>query len=369
MTIEFGRLVYKPLASYAFFSSTLPKTIMSPSPVLPFHAQDEKKKSGNENGLEIFVPSPSRTPRTPRTGLMSARSPLSAQSSAVERLDAVMSQLDDQHNAFDDEDASYEADISTSGAWSKKFSHFRAHLRHSLHVTAFHYTVIGLVIFDLVIVFIDLVLSMLSLSCYTEEQKARFEELGLEDVPEPSSCLLHESTALNNGEWFLWAVSVFLLGLFVLEIFASLIAFGWRRFLKPLYGIDMLVVFASFIMEIYFRFAHHGVEAGSSPAALVVLRLWKIVRAIHAIAHSIELKNQTIIEEVKEAKRQVEVEHHETEALLRRDRLKIEYLQARAISAVSETELDKYVDSEIQRENRIREKEEEDDNSSNEKAN
>ncbi len=47
----------------------------------------------------------------------------------------------------------------------------------------YHYTIITLVIVDLVVAFIDLVLSLLNLSCYSEEQKEIFAHLGEENVP------------------------------------------------------------------------------------------------------------------------------------------------------------------------------------------
>ena len=111
----------------------------------------------------------------------------------------------------------------------------RAHLRHTLHAPAFHYTVIGLVILDLVIVFIDLVVSLLNLPCLTEEQLQWFEEHNIDELPPTPNCKLAESPALEGGEWFLWAFSVFLLSLFAIELILSLFAFGPKHFKKPIY--------------------------------------------------------------------------------------------------------------------------------------
>ncbi|KAF9011888.1 hypothetical protein BDQ17DRAFT_1321878 [Cyathus striatus] len=177
--------------------------------------------------------------------------------------------------------------------------------------------------------------------------------LSSDDDPKKSSWrknILHSPRviALEDGDWFLWAVSVALLSVFLLEIFASLFAFGPRRFLKPLYAIDAVIIIASFILEIYFRFADGNKQAGSSPAALVILRLWKVIRAIHAVAHSIELKNQSIIHEVREAKQQVEEEHKETTILLQRDQAKIVYLRSR-LPDVTDAELEQQATLEMER--------------------
>jgi hypothetical protein len=228
-----------------------------------------------------------------------------------------------------------------------KINHFRAHLRHLLHVPRFHYTVIGMVMFDLIVVFIDLVLSLLNLPCFTEDQLAKFRVIGLNNPPESANCILHESSALTGADWFLWSLSVSLLSCFMLEVLASLFAFGPRHFKKPLYAIDGAVVTASLVMEVFFRFGDHG-KLGASPSALIVLRLWKIVRAIHAIAHSIELKNQAIIQEVQAAKAHVEEEHHQAAEALERDELKIQYLRMKA-PEVQDTELDEHVEKFIEK--------------------
>ncbi len=67
--------------------------------------------------------------------------------------------------------------------------------------------------------------------------------------------------------------------------------FGWglQRLKKPIFTIDLIIVEASLLMEIFFRFSP-DINTGASPAALVLLRLWKIIRAIHAVAHSVEMR-------------------------------------------------------------------------------
>jgi len=344
----------------------------SPSPILPLHAKDSDKH------ITVSVPDPSAvSPRSPRsaffrsppptahtaisgrTGISAlsrfsartGRTGISTRSAAAEALDVIVVKLEEEteetKELFDfKEEESYEEKESHS--WLGKVNHFRAHLRHLLHIPVFHYTIIGMVMFDLVIVFIDLVISLLNLPCFTEDQLEKFRELGLtEDPPESPNCILHESNALKGGEWFLWGLSVFLLSCFMVEVFASLFAFGPRHFKKPLYAIDALVVTASLTMEVFFKFGNHG-ELGSSPSALIVLRMWKIVRAIHAIAHSIELKNQAIIKEVVAAKTQVEEEHQQAEEELERERLMLQYLRAK-VPEVEDTELEEHVVKEIEK--------------------
>jgi hypothetical protein len=345
------------------------------SPVLPVHAQDSNKH------ITVTVPDPSaysprstksaffrsppptgisgisgRTGLSARTGYSArtGRSGFSTQSAAAEALDVIVIKLEEEteetkelFNLDEPDQELTDDDHKHPQAWVHKINHFRAHLRHILHVPAFHYTIIGMVMFDLIVVFIDVVISLLNLPCFTDVQLEKFRELGVDDPPESTSCILHESNALIGADWFLWGLSVFLLSCFMLEVIASLFAFGPRHFKKPLYAIDGIVVTASLVMEIFFRFGDHG-KLGDSPSALIVLRLWKIVRAIHAIAHSIELKNQAIIQEVQAAKAQVEEEHHQASEALERDHLKIQYLRTK-VPEVQDTELEEHVEKVIEK--------------------
>lgn len=139
------------------------------------------------------------------------------------------------------------------------------------------------------------------------------------------TCLLPHTPHLMRGELFLFYFSVLLLIIFVLEVFISFYTFGWRHYKNPLYLLDSLIVFASFIMEIYFHYGNIG-RAGRAAAAIVVLRLWKIVRAIHAVAHSISVKNRLLIRKIQEAQTIIEEEKLQTETMLEKQHIKVEYL-------------------------------------------
>jgi hypothetical protein len=118
---------------------------------------------------------------------------------------------------------------------------------------------------------------------------------------QPSECLLPLSRSVDDGELALFYISLILISTFVLEIFAAFYAFGWRRYTKLLYLFDAIVVLVSFILEVYFHFGN-VVKIGRAAAGLVVLRLWKIIRAIHAIAHTMALRNHIIVEEIEQAR-------------------------------------------------------------------
>jgi hypothetical protein len=170
----------------------------------------------------------------------------------------------------------------------------------------FHHTIIGLVITDMVLVIIGLVIELLHTPCTTEEQLQWFAQHHYTVLPPTPKCKIPDSYALMVGDWLLWATSVFLLFIFVMDLSASGTAFGFKaHFKQPLYAIDAVVVIASIVIEVIFRFADGG-KLEMTPTVIILLRLWKIVRAIHAIAHSIELKNEQLIKAVKDAKRELE---------------------------------------------------------------
>ena len=135
--------------------------------------------------------------------------------------------------------------------------------------------------------------------------------------------------------------------MFVLEIFLVLYAFGWKYYTNPLYLLDGIIVLASFIMEMYFHYGNIG-RAGRAASAIVILRLWKIVRAIHAVAHSITIKNRLLIRKIQEAKLLLEEEKQQTEQTLEKQDIKLEYfvdLLKTTGKLPSSNQIDKYVNN------------------------
>jgi cell division protein FtsL len=135
-------------------------------------------------------------------------------------------------------------------------------------------------------------------------------------------CLIRPSQQLDDGELALYFISLVIICIFVLEILSAFYAFGWRRYTKILFLLDAIIVLTSFILEVYFHFGN-ALKAGRASAALVVLRMWKVVRAIHAIAHSISLRNHMIVEKIKEAETTLQEEIAEAEKTILEQKNKI----------------------------------------------
>jgi hypothetical protein len=161
------------------------------------------------------------------------------------------------------------------------------------------------------------------------------------------SCLLANSVQLDRADLFLFYFSVLLLSLFVLEILISLYAFGSKYYKNPLYLLDGTIVFSSFIMELYFHYGNIG-KAERAAAAIVILRLWKIIRAIHAVAHSISLKNRLMLDRILEAKVLLEEEKQQEELTLEKQEIKVGYfinILSKMGKLPSTSDIDTYVDN------------------------
>ncbi|KAJ3313802.1 hypothetical protein HDU93_004815 [Gonapodya sp. JEL0774] len=186
-------------------------------------------------------------------------------------------------------------------------------IRHFTNQEKFHNTIIGLVIFDLLIVFVELIIAILS-SCSPKiaegEATAEAPTEGGEGGQTPTTVIVAlascvptldpENPNLENAKTFLFALSVAILCVFTVEIAVNIYAKGFRLWSKSIVSvIDAIIVVASLGMELGFKFS--GLESSGAGGAIVVLRVWKIVRAMHAVAHSIEMRNQHVIHAIKHA--------------------------------------------------------------------
>jgi hypothetical protein len=139
------------------------------------------------------------------------------------------------------------------------------------------------------------------------------------------NCLLPPSAQIDNVETALYYISLVLISIFVLEIFTAFYAFGWRRFTRILFLIDAFIVLVSFFLEVYFHFGAVA-QVGDASAGIVVLRMWKIIRAVHAVAHAVTLRNHLIIEEIEHARQIVNEEKLRAEDTIEEQQDRINHL-------------------------------------------
>ena len=90
-------------------------------------------------------------------------------------------------------------------------------------------------------------------------------------------------------EAFDW-LSVAILALFVVEKSLNVVCFGLRWLKNALHALGAFVVLLSFIIELSF---HDSDESFEMMALMIMVRLWKIIRIVHAVV-------ETFVEPLKE---------------------------------------------------------------------
>ncbi|GAA6061652.1 hypothetical protein JCM10212_002529 [Sporobolomyces blumeae] len=198
-----------------------------------------------------------------------------------------------------------------------KIENNRRTLRKLMRKKRFHLIIIALVAFDLVIVMIELIvgkssLALLTAGCVNEE----IYELVVESIehaanehltPAMFACSMaptHSREMLESG---IFGVNLALLTLFAADVFCSIYAFGPITYATSWVTLlDGFVVLTTLCLDIYFHFSND--PAAQSPIALVILRLWKIFRAAHAIAHALQLHYTEMMEKAEDGRKKLEWE-------------------------------------------------------------
>ncbi|KAJ1565501.1 hypothetical protein HK405_012213, partial [Cladochytrium tenue] len=193
----------------------------------------------------------------------------------------------------------------------------RAWLAHYMRQERFHHVVIGLVLFHLLLVFLDLVLAV-TMSCAPREVSDDGEDTGNSSSSGNASAFtatsadmlpqlecnpsLRQSAAVVTGAAALVWMSVALLVLFAIEIAVGVYAAGLRHLRSVVMAIDAVVVYASLVLELYFALSGHE---NNGAAGIVILRIWKLVRVTHVVAHTVELRHRNIIKAVRTSNRTI----------------------------------------------------------------
>ncbi|KAI8477021.1 MAG: hypothetical protein J3K34DRAFT_463380 [Monoraphidium minutum] len=176
-------------------------------------------------------------------------------------------------------------DVGTCGDRPKKLHQkivSRTSWQRFFESNPYHNTVIALVLLDLTTVAIDL--GFMLAHCPEPHLKEPVEEM---------------------LEAFTW-ISIGILSIFVLEFAGQVICFGFGWFKKPANALDVTVVVLSLILEIVLRQS----ELREVVALLIVFRLWRLVRVIHATEEILhiehEKKGEAALEELAGTKKALE---------------------------------------------------------------
>jgi len=134
-----------------------------------------------------------------------------------------------------------------------------------------HYSVLGLVTLDVLAIIADFILNLFK--CESEKEGPEWD------------------TALNA----LGILSLAFSCLFMLELIASVWAFGWSYFHSRFHCFDALVVLTGFVVDVLL----HGIleEAAS---LVVILRLWRVFKIIEELSVGASEQTEELEHRVKE---------------------------------------------------------------------
>lgn len=129
---------------------------------------------------------------------------------------------------------------------------------------------------------------MCSPPCSTIENHA---ECKAENVTVELICTSEDNEAIQHLEKFFYALSVFILVVFELELLAFLYLLGFFQFLINFTNIfDALIVTLSLALEI----ALHNSEEGAIIGVIIFARFWRLIRISHGILYSSETRRKAL---------------------------------------------------------------------------
>jgi Ion transport protein len=165
--------------------------------------------------------------------------------------------------------------------WRQRFSEgdWLERIRLAEEHRAYLWTLIGLIVLDLVIVMTELLLD-----CEVVVDKDDMSESQLHSV--------------EVAEEVLHVLSVTILGLFLIEIILRMFAHGRHFFTSIGHLVDAAVVIASFVLELALSGAAKDVVG-----LLIVLRVWRLGRVIHA---GIEITREQYALQMTRVKRELD---------------------------------------------------------------
>ncbi|KAI8839144.1 hypothetical protein BJ741DRAFT_707076 [Chytriomyces cf. hyalinus JEL632] len=110
-----------------------------------------------------------------------------------------------------------------------------------------------------------------------------------------------EQRTAPRTEILFW-LSVTILFIFFIEIVTSAVLFGLKHFRNPINVFDATIITAAIVMEMYFHFS--GLESSGSNA-VIILRIFKLVRGMHAVAHAAAFQARQRVHQLEKINRHI----------------------------------------------------------------
>lgn len=204
---------------------------------------------------------------------------------------------------------------------------FKSRLRGVLNSYNFQLAMVTLVILDCIMVLGEMIIEMqlnnkecTEMSAHIEDAFEKVTQMNISQyaadnfTEQPESAQLMEASEseqhsifsschyghlLHQLEKYFHLTSIFILFSFNVELLSRLYAFGYKYFLHWEIALDALIVIVSFSLDVAF------LDSGLKKYLylLIILRLWRVLRIIHAIMTAIKTPFERQIEKLKKKRK------------------------------------------------------------------
>ncbi|GBG26161.1 Hypothetical Protein FCC1311_023812 [Hondaea fermentalgiana] len=149
-----------------------------------------------------------------------------------------------------------------------------------LHARNTQYTLTGLLMFDVILLFAQVFLDAHFPPCYAITNNAEcVDSSGVESLTAHIHCEEH-SDIVHSTSAIMYVVSLVILIIFEIELVLAFITLGPFQFLRNLsYQLDIFIVTTSIALEILL----HETEDDAIASALIIARVWRLIRISHGL--------------------------------------------------------------------------------------
>ncbi|CAK7211325.1 hypothetical protein SCUCBS95973_001074 [Sporothrix curviconia] len=165
---------------------------------------------------------------------------------------------------------------SSTRVFAQRWSRWRRQSQHYLASTQKHYVILALVGLDVAAILTEILVSLVT--C----------EMGTEDQSWVDPVL--EATKIAG---------LVISSLFLVELLATLWAFGWELFASWFHCFDAFVILVSFVVDVL---AHGVLEEIAS--LVIVLRLWRVVKIVEEMSVGAEEQMEELEAQVEKLERE-----------------------------------------------------------------
>ncbi|KAI9333179.1 hypothetical protein DFJ73DRAFT_854638 [Zopfochytrium polystomum] len=198
---------------------------------------------------------------------------------------------------------------STATRWSRR------KVAVLLYSDAFRHAIIALVLFDIILIFVDISLALNTVCTpghsetdvlHTATGSRPNASTTVENRAAVEAALCTPNLELSRDLWYgqeaIFWTSTCLLVAFAGDVLLHFYVEGWRMFRSIVACVDAVVVFGSLCITLSFKYTNTNIPGAGS---IIALRVWKIIRIMHAVAVSTNLGHRRTLTAIVSANKAI----------------------------------------------------------------